>query len=240
MKKLVALITALLMLLPAAALADALQADTAADCDPALVAAADTQVQRMLALARTDGYIEMNTGSESMADLAKAAISHDYSDPTRVAVITMRHDAFALLSSALYESNFAADDPVALDALCSKVFTALPTRINSMHGAEWLAASSILTTGDVLMLDGADECIAYVLAEYSADAPLTCVSFYVKDGGLASVSAQFVSMIDDMRGELFDPDALLAGLGELPEELLSAITEGASFNVYAAAACPVE
>ena len=196
MKKLTALLLALMMALPGLALADA------TDGDAALMELAGDMTDRMIDACLTEGYAYLYSGSEEVSGLIADALAFSYNVPCRTAVIAISHPGMdaALRGISVGTLGKASEDSMELIRLRS--FAALPSLLNARQGVNWLAAVSIMGVSDVVQLDGVEPGIYYVISAFPAEQPLTCASIYVKDNGLALCSVSPLKLDDEARDAL--------------------------------------
>ena len=224
MKKLTALLLALMMALPGLALADATGGDAA------LLELAGDMTDRMIDACLTEGYADLYSGSEEVSGLIAEALAHGYASPCRTAVLAIAHPDMDALLRDMSEGTLGKAGEDSMELIRLRSFTALPSLLNARQGANWLAASSIITVADIMQLDGVEPGTYYVISAFPADQPLTCASIYVKDSGLALCSVSLLKLDDEAR------DALLSGCDEwvnaLPYEWAGNLEERVRYALY--------
>ena len=224
MKKLTALLLALMMALPGLALADATGGDAA------LLELAGDMTDRMIDACLTEGYADLYSGSEEVSGLIFDTLAHGYSSPCRTAVIAIAHSDMDALLRDMSEGTLGKAGEDSMELIRLRSFTALPSLLNARQGVNWLAAVNIMGVSDVVQLDGVEPGSYYVISAFPADQPLVCASIYVKDNGLALCSVSLLKLDDEAR------DALLSGCDEwvnaLPYEWAGNLEERVRYALY--------
>lgn len=144
-------------------------------------------IEKMDSMAESQDYISLFTGEGTITDKIKSMGEGDYSAPKAVYKIT--------ITNAELDRYIQGDNDVELseelqEEVRKKVVASIPTYINAMNGAETLAASSIITTGDSFLSDESTYQIYFYLydGEYSA-----AVSFVPNDEGIVNATGVFIT-----------------------------------------------
>lgn len=196
MKKLLVLLSIMLMLLPLGSLAE-----DAADVHLRLIEAANTLTDRMLAVCGDEHYVQIFTSAAQLTDEIKAALAFDYTQPACHVLLTLPPNGV----SQFWQITCGEEPSDAVrDVLTQKLALGLVNIINSRQGTTWLAASSMMTVSDVALLPEVPQGSYLLFTVFGEEAPMLCTSVLVKADGLASMSATLVKPDEAQRTALLD------------------------------------
>ncbi|MBQ7956352.1 MAG: hypothetical protein IJ282_11520 [Lachnospiraceae bacterium] len=144
-------------------------------------------ISLMVEVTRSEEYIEALTGSGAMMEVVQSIGTGDFATPKAVYSITVDDgDALKLLEL----DNLKGVSEELKSHLRSRVFGSLITQVNSLCGAEKLAASSICAMGKTFVDNGATENVIYIYT-YENALPVA-VTFTIGEDGAVSAGGNFI------------------------------------------------
>lgn len=95
--------------------------------------------------------------------------------------------------------------------------------LNGREGITWLALTSVISSGTVRLIPGAEPCLAWVLLDFGSEHPMMLSSFHIAEGGAASAGAKPVAYSEETASVL--ELIASAGLEGITEQIAPALTE---------------
>ena len=163
-------------------------------------------IERMDHMAESDAYVSLFTVEGTINDKIKSMGEGDYSSPKAVYKITVTNAELDRYLQGDADLNLSEE---LQKELRRKVIASIPTYINALNGAETLAASSIITTGDSFLSDESAYQIYFYLydGEYSA-----AVSFAPNDEGIVNATGVFI--VNEALNEVKSPENMAQWLND--------------------------
>ena len=187
MKRLIALILALLIVLPCALAEE--------DPNAALVDIAREVAPRLSGLCAIEGYPELFSASGDILELVRQW-GGDWPAETplvRAGVAFVPQTAFDALLGILVNQGLIAPELADYSDFLMGRAAALPASLlNAQQGATRVAASSVAAYSEVRAMDVPEAGCAWVLLDYGPEHPMVLVGFCLRAEGTASISAAFV------------------------------------------------
>ena len=165
-------------------------------CVLASSACADTLAQEACKLAQqidamgdNEEYLKILIGSGDVIGMARQMAEGDYNEPTMMVSVDLTNAKDLLLKNLVGE--FTLEDPAIRENLMGRVNTAMIHQVVATRGALALAATSVLTAGNLFACDmePGDGMFLIFYGEYTPVA----VSWVAKNGAV-SMSAMFVPL----------------------------------------------
>lgn len=206
--------------------------------DAALVEAARAAVDQLCALCSDETYVALYTAGTNVATQIAEAMAQDYSAPDSITVLSAPLEAVDAIIAAAFSAGGAtydADDAQACRMLRLKLYNTLPSMLNANSGAEWLAATSVMTLGDLQVLDGVSPRVAYVIFDYGKERPAAVVAAHVDADGLTSLAATLCRLPEALRPLLLGGQVgqLLDGMVDDAAQVLAGVDGIITRNTYA-------
>ncbi len=148
-------------------------------------------VALMAEMARTDGYVDIYSGSQEMCDAVKNIGEGDFGEPKAVYEISVDDESLAL-TSGMKELEGASEE--LKQALKQKLLAAFMMRINGMGGAVDLASSNVCAAEKTFVNAEVTEDTIY-LYTYEHAFP-AAVTFIMGEDGAVSANGFFI-MFDE-------------------------------------------
>ena len=171
-------------------------------------------VSLMGEMAGNEAYIDLYTGSEEIGEILSEAGKGDHSAPAAVYRIQVPESALGQYGLVGLDSLDGLS-PELREIAKAKTISSLPVMLNSMGGADILAAASVCTAGKTF-LSGEVSGNGLIYLYLYEDAVPAAVVFLPGEDGTASASGMFI-LYDGFQPET--PDDLTALLGELGAEV---------------------
>ena len=134
-------------------------------------------------------YVQYNTGSPALLEIAANIAEGDYSQPTAIYSLTPPEDAASVWDASLQDLEELS--ATLRDAILQKnLGPALINRINAMSGAETLALTAVCTAGKTFVCKGAEGSVTYLYV-YENGYP-AAVSFSEGENKAYSASGTFL------------------------------------------------
>lgn len=144
-------------------------------------------IQLMSEMIQSEEYIDLYTDNSGIKEIVQNISTGDYTTPKAVYAISIANENLA----KMVEMNSLVDVSEKLKSfLTQRVFSSLMVQINSMSGAEKLAATSICTVGKTFVNENVKENVIY-LYTYDNAVPVA-VTFIVGEGQAVSASGAFI------------------------------------------------
>ncbi|MDO4867203.1 MAG: hypothetical protein Q4C10_11680 [Clostridia bacterium] len=217
MKRLIALLLALLIVMPCAMAEE--------DPNAALVDIAREVAPRLSGLCAIEGYPELFTTNEDILDLVRQW-GGDWpaeTPPVRAGAAFVPQSATdALLGILAGQGLIAPELAYYGDFLLTRIATVPASTLNAQQGTNWVAASAMAGYSEVRAMDVPENGCAWVLLDYGSEHPMVLVSFCLRAEGTASINAAFVDP-----GAIAEPVfAVLSGAVDL-KSMLTGLALGA-------------
>lgn len=187
MKRLIALLLALLIVVPCAVAEE--------DPNAALVDIAREVAPRLSGLCAIDGYPELFSASGDILDLVRQWGGEWPAEtpPVRAGAAFVPQTAFDALLDILVDQGLIAPELADYsDFLMGRAASVPASLLNTQLGTTWMAASSVAAYSEVRAMDVPDAGCAWVLLDYGSEHPMVLVSFCLRAEGTASINAAFV------------------------------------------------
>ena len=191
--------------------------------DATLVNAARDAVDQLYTLFSDPNYVNLYTSGSNISTMIAEAMDQDYSAPDSIVVLSMPLDTLDAVISMIFSAGDApydAQDAQMRRIMRLKMYNMLPSLLNSRAGAEWLAATSVMTLGDIQVLDGVSPRVAYVIFDYGAERPAAIVAAHIDEEGLTSLATTLCKLPDELRTPL-----LIGQIGQLLTGMTSNATQ---------------
>lgn len=206
--------------------------------DATLVEAARAAVDQLCTLCSDESYVALYTAGNNVATHIAEAMAQDYSAPDSITVLSAPLEAVDAIIATVFSAGGATydvDDAQTCRMLRLKLYNVLPSMLNSSAGAEWLAATSVMTLGDMQVLDGVSPRVAYVIFDYGAERPAAVVAAHVDADGLTSLATTLCMLPDQLRPLLLggQVEQLLDGMVDDTAQALDGMDGIIAHNVYA-------
>ena len=221
MKKLIALLLALLIVIPCAVAEE--------DPNAALVDIAREVAPRLSGLCAVEGYPELFATSADILGLIRQWGGDWPAEAplVRAGTAFVPQTAFDALLDILADQGMIAPELADYgDYLMSRAAAAPASLLNARQGVNWVAASSVAAYSEVRAMDVAESGCAWVLLDYGPEHPMVLVGYCLRAEGAVSISATFVdpgaaaeSIFAVLSGAV-DLKSMLTGmaLGSIPAE----------------------
>lgn len=148
-------------------------------------------VQLMVEMTRTEGYVDLLTGSNEIKSVIQNIGEGDYTTPKAVYAISATDENFITMFMTMAGLNNLDNVSDELKSfITQKAIGSLMTQVNGMSGVENLAASSVCTVGKTFVNENVNENVIY-LYTYDNAAPVA-VTFIVGEDHAISASGVFV------------------------------------------------
>jgi len=170
-------------------------------------------VALMEEMVRSEAYVQYNTGSPALLEIAANIAEGDYSQPTAIYSLTPPEDAASVWDASLQDLEGLSN--TLREAILQKTLgPALINRINAMSGAETLALTAVCTAGTTFVCKGAEGSVTYLYV-YENGYP-AAVSF--SEGENKAYSASGTFLIND-RLDVSSQEAIASFFGEFGMEV---------------------
>ncbi|MDE5866049.1 MAG: hypothetical protein K2H31_05560 [Lachnospiraceae bacterium] len=148
-------------------------------------------IQTMVEMTRTEGYVDLLTGSNEIKSVIQNIGDGDYTTPKAVYAISATDENFITMFMKMAGLNNLDNVSDELKSyITQKAIGSLMTQVNGMSGVENLAASSVCTVGKTFVNENVNENVIY-LYTYDNAAPVA-VTFIVGEDHAISASGVFV------------------------------------------------
>ena len=148
-------------------------------------------IQIMVEMTRTEGYVDLLTGSNEIKSVIQNIGEGDYTTPKAVYAISADDENYITMFMTMAGlDNLDNVSDKLKSFITQKAIGSLMTQINGMSGVENLAASSVCTVGKTFVNEDADENVIY-LYTYENAAPVA-VTFIVGEEHAVSANGVFV------------------------------------------------
>lgn len=144
-------------------------------------------IQRMDIMAESEEYINLMSASTELGEVISRIGEENYSEPKTVYKIIIPEEA---VTSRSFEGEITGVPEELKKEIERRFISAVPVQANASKGSIFVAATSIITTGDSFINDGLKNNTLYIYlyeGEYSA-----MVSFFPGKENIVGASAGFV------------------------------------------------
>lgn len=145
-------------------------------------------ITQMDKAAESESYRQLMSGSDELNQIVEDIAGGDYSIPKAVYKTSVAEGEALKAFSGLAIDELPEEIRSSVD---KKLMASIPSQINAAEGVNMIAATSVLTTSDVVLLDNIDGNQLYV---FIYDDITAMVSYIPYEDGIVYASANFVKL----------------------------------------------